>query len=129
MKRHAQCPLCFDELEAREVAPCHECGCLEGEIEHLKRGVHSYARYRLLGDLELVLCDFCWIDFGSTLPEFLGLPKDRQIQPSELYFLEGLEEPRVTIDAVCPSCNLRGPFLDFVATVRERHRGEASRPR
>ena len=36
------CPICYDELEVRDCAPCHDCGWMETEIEDFKNGIHTY---------------------------------------------------------------------------------------
>ena len=73
------CPLCYEPLEVREVGPCMECGFDPKEIEHARAGIHTYAEYRIFGDLTLVLCDFCQCDFSSYDPTFFGLPRGTRV--------------------------------------------------
>ncbi len=53
------CPICYELLEVREVGPCMECGSDPREIEEARANWHTYAEYRIFGELALVLCDFC----------------------------------------------------------------------
>ena len=74
-----QCPLCFTELEAREGAPCAECGGHPEELIHFHEGRHTFRVYRVFGDLELTLCEFCRVDFGSHDPQLFSLTRDARI--------------------------------------------------
>lgn len=98
-----------------------ECGNLSQEIEHALVGKHTYAEMRIFGDLTLVLCDFCQVDFGSFNPEVFGLPKDARLGYQKMQFLRDVEDVRIGKDQVCPSCEYRLPFLKFVARARESH--------
>ncbi len=115
------CPLCYSALEVRDVAPCMECGNLPEEIEHALAGRHTYAEMRIFGDLTLVLCDFCQVDFGSFNPEAFGLPRGARIGFEKMQFLRSVEGVRIGKDKVYPSCNYRLPFLKFVQRARELH--------
>jgi hypothetical protein len=42
-----------------------ECGHDPAEIEQARAGKHTYAEYRIFGDLSLVLCNFCDVDFSK----------------------------------------------------------------
>lgn len=46
-----QCPICSNELETREVAPCIECGALDEEVkimnEDIKEKTHIINHYLL----------------------------------------------------------------------------------
>ena len=64
------CPLCHTRLEVRKVAPCVDCGHLEEEIDHALNGQHTYAEMRVFGELNIILCNFCQVDFGSYDPQF-----------------------------------------------------------
>ena len=74
---------------------------------------------RIFGELTLVLCDFCQVDFGSFNPEFFGLPKDTRIGYEKMQFLRDVEGARISKDKVCPNCKYRLPFLKFVQQARE----------
>ena len=74
-----QCPLCFSPLESREVTPCMDCGHDPTELQHFAEHCHSYAEYRILDSLSLVLCSFCQVDFGSYDPTYFGLPATTRI--------------------------------------------------
>ena len=115
------CPLCYTELEAAEVAPCMECGNLPEEIEHARAGKHSYSEMSIFGDLTLVLCDFCQVDFGSFKPEMFGLPSDSRIEYGKMQFVRDVTDVQIGKDKVCPRCAYRLPFLRFVQRARDRH--------
>jgi hypothetical protein len=61
------CPICYGELEVREVTPCDDCGGRPKELEHFREGMHAYAIYEVFPGLELTLCDFCAVDFASKI--------------------------------------------------------------
>ncbi|HEY8562145.1 MAG TPA: hypothetical protein VIL74_17355 [Pyrinomonadaceae bacterium] len=115
------CPICYLKLETAEVAPCHECGHLETEVEHAKQNIHSYAEMRIFGDLSLILCDFCQVDFGSYHPEFFGLPPKTKIGFRKMQFLRSVDDHSIKWDKVCPNCHHRVQFLEFVNRARELH--------
>jgi len=76
--KETHCPLCYETLEIRDVAPCEECGGDPDELRHFRGGEHSYAEYEVFPGLNLILCDFCDVDFGSYNPTSFGLvPKSR----------------------------------------------------
>jgi hypothetical protein len=115
-----QCPLCFGVLEVREVAPCDECGGDPREIEDFQEGVHTYHRLEVFPGLELTLCDFCMVDFGSYNPAYFGLPRDASIGFQHMRLVADLPNPSVGKDEYCPACKLRLAFLRFVAAARAR---------
>ena len=118
--KHAHCPLCFEELETKDVAPCAECGHVEGEIEHALEGRHTFAEMRIFGGLSVVLCSFCQVDFGSFHAEFFGLSHDAQFGFHTMQFVRDVPV-FIGKDKVCPQCNLRLAFLKFVVAARELH--------
>lgn len=120
-----QCPLCFGILEVRDVAPCDECGAQPQEIEHFQAGLHTYARLEIFPGLELTLCNFCMVDFGSYDPSYLGLPRRARIGFERMRFVQDVREPTLgkgPKDKYCPECRLRLKFLRFVAAARELHK-------
>jgi hypothetical protein len=124
-----QCPLCFSPLEAREVAPCMECGHDPEELRHFAEGKHTYAEYRIFGPLALVLCNFCQVDFDSCDPAYFGLPGTARIGFARMQFLRDVVPPPHTFDKVCPECDHRLSYLQFVAAARELHQSGTSGPR
>ena len=118
--RISHCPLCYGELETREVTPCMECGGEPIELQHLAEGRHTYAELRVFGELALVLCDFCQVDFGSRDPAFFGLPRHARIGFDKMQFLRDVPATPGH-DKYCPDCGLRLAFLKFVVAARERH--------
>lgn len=125
--KHRHCPLCHTELEETDVAPCMECGHLAQEIEDALAGRHAYAEMRIFGELSLVLCNFCQVDFGAFDPEFFGLPRNDRIGYQKMQFVHAVAEVFIGRDKYCPQCNLRLSFLKFVVAAREFHR-ESHRP-
>jgi len=112
------CPLCYELLEVREVGPCMECGFLPSEIEHAQTGKHTFAEYRIFGELSLVLCNICYVDFGSRDPVFFGLPSQLRIDICRWEFVRDVQ-PVITKGKCCVKCGYRLPFLEFVAQARE----------
>jgi len=97
-----------------------DCGNLPEELQHFREGRHSYAEYQIFGSLSLVLCNVCCNDFGSYDPAFCGLPPRPRI--SNLKLLHDLYPlPERTFDAVCPECERRLAFLEFLVAARELH--------
>jgi hypothetical protein len=73
-------PTLFWPPQVREVAPCEEGGGDPREIEHFRVRKHTYQRFEVFADLELTLCNFCMLDFGSYDPTFFGLPRGTQVR-------------------------------------------------
>lgn len=120
------CPLCYELLEVREVGPCMDCGFHPVEIEHARAGKHTYAEFRIFGELSLVLCNFCQCDFSSYDPTFFGLPRGTRVGMERpqgwAYVRDAL--PVIVEDKCCAQCRYRLPFLEFVARAREMHSHE-----
>ena len=119
--QETHCPLCHGELETREVAPCHECGAIPEEKEHLAQGEHTYREYEVFPPLRLILCDFCDVDFGSYDPTFFGLPRGTRIGYQHFVPLEPVQHPALAHDKYCAACGHRLKFLRFVADARRQH--------
>lgn len=111
---NTHCPLCYTPLEVRDVAPCWTCGHRPEEIDHALSGRHTFAEMRVLGDLSMVLCDFCQVDFGSFDPQFFGLPKESKIGFERMQFVRSVEDIQIGKDKYCPQCGYRLAFLNFV---------------
>jgi hypothetical protein len=116
------CPICYSKLEVKEVAPCEECGHLDEEIKHFKS--HKYSEMRIFGNLSLILCNFCQVDFGSFNPEFFGLSRKSKIGFEKMQFVNSVENVSIVLDKFCPECHHRIQFLKFVADARELHLNE-----
>jgi len=116
-----QCPLCFSHLEVRDVAPCHECGAAPEELEHFRQGKHTYQRFEVFSGLELTLCDFCMVDFGSYDPTYFGLPRRSRIGFDKMRFMQAYSGLTLGKDKYCPECRHRLAFLQFVAVARHLH--------
>ncbi|WP_341900898.1 hypothetical protein [Fluviicola taffensis] len=113
-----QCPICYHELEVRDCAPCDDCGWDAKEINHLNQGIHTYTTYEVYNGLQLTLCNFCDVDFGSYRPEFFGFSNGKRIGFQNFAFVKELVDPQVTKDKFCPKCSMRLKFLTFLSAVR-----------
>jgi hypothetical protein len=98
-----------------------ECGCEPEEIEEAKSGYHTYAEYRIFGDLSLVLCNFCQADFSSYDPTYFGLPLGTRIGMQRGWQFVKNVPPTIAKDKCCPVCRHRLPFLEFVTAARALH--------
>lgn len=116
-----QCPLCFGVLEVREVTPCDDCGAVPEEIEHFHQGKHTYQRLEVFPGLELNLCNFCMVDFGSYDPTFFGLPRVPRIGYERMRLVQREVALSIGKDKFCPECGRRLAFLKFVAAARDLH--------
>ena len=116
------CPLCYEPLEVRDVAPCMDCGHDPAEVEQARAGKHSYAECQVFGGLSVVLCDFCQVDFSSYDPTYFGLPRGARVGLGErgLQFIRDVP-PTITKDKYCATCAHRLAFLEFVLNARELH--------
>jgi hypothetical protein len=116
------CPICYELLEVRNVGPCMECGSGPREIDEALTGEHTFAEYRIFGELSLVLCNFCQADFSSYDPTFFGLPLGTRVglENGRWEFVRDVQ-PVITKDKCCPKCGYRLPFLEFIVRARELH--------
>jgi hypothetical protein len=117
----SHCPICYGDLEVREVAPCFDCGHDPTEFEHLDAQRHKYSEVLAFG-IPIVLCGFCQADFSSYDPEYFNRPKGTVLGLREFTFVRELREPRPAKDKFCRTCNRRLAFLRFVSDVRDRPR-------
>jgi hypothetical protein len=116
-----QCPICYCPLEVRDVAPCMECGGYPDEIDHFLQGKHTYYEYEVFEGLNLILCNFCVVDFSSYDPTFFGLPKGSGIGLGYMIFKRSINNPTLSKDKFCPECGYRLAFLNFLVKARELH--------
>jgi hypothetical protein len=115
---NSQCPICYTPLEVRDVAPCMMCGHLPEELEHALSGRHTYAQWRIFGELSLILCDFCQVDFSSYDPKFFELPKNTRLGFGKMDFVQAIDEIIITQDKYCRNCHYRLAFLKFLEQAR-----------
>ncbi|MEZ5929311.1 MAG: hypothetical protein R3C55_12645 [Parvularculaceae bacterium] len=110
-------------MQKHDVAPCHECGNLNSEIEHFNQRRHTYFLCEPFEGLNVILCDFCWVDFGAIHPEYFGLPRTQISHrlPHKLRQLDGLKIER---DWVCEHCKARQQWLQFVVDCRNKFSGD-----
>ncbi|MCA9175737.1 MAG: hypothetical protein KDB14_14730 [Planctomycetales bacterium] len=111
-----QCPICFGDLETREVAPCYMCGSLAVELDHLRENRHSYAVYRFPNGTEMELCEVCFLDVGSIHGEHWGLAPPLRITTDDLVLVRQDFRPAATRDKYCPNCCAR---LAYLKSLRE----------
>ena len=119
--RNEQCPICFSVLEAREVAPCDDCGTTPRGLECFQQGKHEYHRMVVFPGLELTLCEFCKVDFSSYDPTYFGLPPGCRVHFDSMQFVQDVRDTPLVLDKVCPECGRRIGFLKFLAAARELH--------
>lgn len=113
------CPICYTELQVKEVTPCMQCGADEFELDHYK--THKYREYELYFGQRLILCDFCDVDFGSYDPTYFGFPKNRRVGFEDFIFIKDIEDKELRKDKFCPQCCNRLPFLKFIDTCRKEN--------
>lgn len=115
------CPICYEPLEVREVGPCMDCGSDPREVDEALAGVHTYAEYRIFGDLTLVLCNFCQVDFSSYDPTYFGLSPGKRVGMEYGWQFVRDVSPQIVKDKCCSKCGYRLPFLEFIIRARELH--------
>ncbi len=113
----SRCPICYGELEVREVTPCFDCGGEPKELEHLAEGKHIYSEVVAFG-IPIILCDFCLVDFSSYDPEYFNRPKGTTMGVGEFTFVRELRDAKVEKDKYCAACRRRLAFLRFVSAAR-----------
>lgn len=111
-----QCPICYADLETRDVAPCYMCGVLPHELEHLDQKRHTYGVYRFPNGTEMELCEICFLDMESIDGEHWGLGRRHRIRTRDLALVRQDFSPRVTRDKYCPNCDAR---LAYLKALRE----------
>jgi hypothetical protein len=113
----SNCPICYAHLEARDVAPCWDCGADPTELGHLSERRHRYAEF-LVFDTRIILCDFCLVDFGSYAPDYFG--RSHRVRYGKgITFVRDILDTQASKDKYCVNCGRRLAFLRFLAHVRE----------
>lgn len=122
LMKSTHCPMCYEPLEIREVSPCMDCGHDPAEVQHCLERRHTYAECRIFGELSLVLCNFCQVDFSSYDPAYFGLPpgKSTGMGGRDWQLIREVSST-VAKDKCCATCGHRLPFLEFVLQARELH--------
>ena len=115
----SHCPICFEEIEVRDVAPCFDCGWDPTELEHLAAGKHTYMEVLAFG-IPIVVCNFCLVDFSSYDPAFFNLRPGAKIGLGEFVEVREIANPSRSKDKFCPACRRRLAFLRFLEKVRDR---------
>ena len=96
-----------------------ECGGDESELDHFKK--HEYREYDLYHGYKLILCDFCYVDFGSYDPTYFGFEKNKRLGLEDFEFVKDISDRELRIDKYCPNCNYRLAFLKFVDYCRKEN--------
>jgi len=121
------CPICNNSMMEITVAPCYDCGHEKNEIEKLKKRNRApkkkkkleYYKYEIFGQ-EIVLCEFCYYDFDSYDPFYLGLQEDIPLHTFK-HRLEIIENPKEEKDYYCEKCQKRLKFLNFLKNARKNN--------
>ena len=114
-----QCPICYTELEIRVCAPCDVCGWDLKEIDDFKENKHTYKTYEIYKGLQLTLCNFCDVDFGSYKPEYFGFANGKRIGFQDFHLVKEIKNPQIAKDKFCPQCSARLTFLNFLFDIRQ----------
>ena len=108
MSRAEQCPVCFGELEARQVQPCFVCGGWP-DVPPSKPERHFVLRD---SGAPLTLCNFCWLEEvlsdQGNLKQRLGISGENDLTVTA-------EQPAPSTDKFCPACNYRLALLRLMA--------------
>jgi hypothetical protein len=103
-----------------------DCGHDPDEIQHALARQHVYAEVALFGNLTLVLCGFCQVDFSSHDATYCGLPKGTRVDLETMRVIKPIIEVHIGKDKYCPNCGHRLTFLRFLKEVRELNARRAS---
>src|SRR3954470_5367465 len=109
VSRDKQCPVCFGELETRDVQPCMVCGGWPG-IKVSKPDHH----FKLRDDrTPLTLCNICWIE--EVLADQGDLKERLRINSERDLVLVVDDAPVPALDKFCTACNRRLALLEIMA--------------
>jgi len=108
--KESNCPICYAPLLTRVIAPCWDCGAFPIELDHLAEGRHKYAEV-LIFDIEIVLCDFCQVDFCSYAPAVFGRG-NRVRYGKGTTFVRDVLDPQPIKDKDCGNCGNGSRFCD-----------------
>lgn len=124
VKSIPQCPVCFDELELRNLAPCDDCGFAEAEIEHFESHEHVYSEFEVYGST-LILCNFCDLDFSSYKPEHWGFESGRRVGYGSQGFRKVTELPYSALSIkkgwFCSTCGATLKMVEAALKAREEN--------
>ncbi len=91
------------------------------EIDHAREGAHTFAECRIMGDISLVLCNFCQVDLDSIRPEYWGEYNTRRIGFADLEFVRRIDDVQIGRDKYCPECGERLTLLIALKKIRDLH--------
>lgn len=108
MARPQQCPVCFCDLEVREVEPCYVCG---GWPNVVSSKPDRWFTIRDDGS-PITLCNICWLE--GVLSDQGDLKQRLKIKGDhDLVFTS--DQPSPKKDKFCPACNRRLALLNIMA--------------
>ena len=115
MMRQSQCPVCYSQLETRDITPCYVCGGWPESVAKFDPSA-EYCEFRLPTGATLVLCGDCILEefmvpggWGSLL-----IPSEK-LPLNSLQQVHAIKEPQIAVDKFCPSCNYRLAFLRVIS--------------
>ncbi len=108
MLRPQQCPVCFGDLEIREVQPCYVCGGWPN-VSPSKPDRHFTIRD---DESLLTLCNFCWLE--EVLSDQGDLKQRLRIK-GEQDLVAAPDRPPPKTDKFCAACNCRLALLKIMA--------------
>jgi hypothetical protein len=96
-----------------------DCGASEAGLQ--QHTTATYTEYEVYFNQRLVLCNFCYVDFGSYKPEYFGLSRQKTIGLPDFNFVQDVTDKTLRVDKFCPECNKRLPFLKLVSVCRQQN--------
>src|SRR5262245_39594902 len=108
MSRNQQCPVCFGELEVRQVRPCFVCG---GWPSAPPSKPEHYFTIRDDGT-SIILCNICWLE--EVLSNQGELKRRLKIR-GQRDLVVAPERAVPDKDKFCPACNCRLALLEAMA--------------
>lgn len=114
------CPICYNEMEIRDVTPCHVCGGW-GDLEETIQ-TRRYSDYRLESGQIITLCYGCYLDellsLQGDLVDYLGIRKSKHTAEGYTH-TEELAKPSVGKDKYCVECQKRFKLIKLHLKLRE----------
>lgn len=107
----ANCPVCCEDLETKEVTPCFVCGAWES-VDAAMAKKRVFSEYLLDDGRKIVLCQLCYLedicsDQGDT-KTLLGINDDRDVR-----FQRSIDLNAKAKDKYCNTCKKRLALLEL----------------
>jgi len=110
------CTECKIPMRKEDVTPCICCG---GDP---KERTHSHEFYKCdIYNKEVIMCDFCYYDFPSIIPEFLGLDSIEELEDLIKFTSKITINNKKSTDFVCPKCNERLVWQNLIQTIKNNN--------